>query len=166
MMKALFSCMSCVGWKLHFFFFFVIIAFNATFSELHLLEHLFLSTASIKMQFGHLSTLHYMAALGYLHADDPWCILPGGTDVILGQLSSLWSLFCNGVQDCVSSDNANLYWCNLKPEFRELFLLPEEILSILKYQWFFILIGLLFGYLSSVFLFCLTQSLPDRKSVV
>ena len=145
MIKALFSRMSCIGDCTFTFFCYV---FNADyFLELYLLEHPFLSTASIKMQYGYLSALHYTAALGYLNAGDPWCKLPGGTSVNLGQLPCLWSIFCNRVQDCVSSDNADLYCYNLKSEVRELFLLPEKILSVVRYQWFFILIGLLFGLL-------------------
>lgn len=96
-----------------------------SFSEFYLLGHQFLFTASIKVLYGHLSILHYTAALGFLHVDDPWCIVLGCTNLILGQLPCLWPILHNGVQDCVSSGTANIYYL-LNPEYRELFLLPQK----------------------------------------
>lgn len=95
------------------------------FSELYLLGHPFLFTASIKILYGHLSALHYSAVLGFLHVDDPWCIVPGCTNLILGQLPCLRPILHNGVQDSVSSGSANIYY-HLNPEYRELFLLLQK----------------------------------------
>lgn len=96
-----------------------------SFSELYLLGHQFIFTASIKVLYGHLSILRYTAALGFLHVDDPWCIVLECTNLILGQLPCLWPILHNGVLDCVSSSTANIYYL-LNPEYRELFLLPQK----------------------------------------
>lgn len=76
---------------------FVIIVFNADYFFQNLLVIASFSFHSFNLNAVWPFLSIEIVALGYLHADDSWCILPGGTDLILSQLPSSGQFFHNSV---------------------------------------------------------------------